>query len=231
MYINMNHSVLRRRHMKRQLRAARIPATRWPGISVSADNADVVLGMRGTPGYPATKLNFSPRQYANTLGCRRSHMSAVAHWLAYGAPGSWHMIFEDDIAVPGNLFRAALPLLRQVPDGWDVIRFDCVEIPYTDPSFLDAVAPGVYRVHWGGFNSCNTSLNCWFCGGAHTVMYRHDSLPVVLTAFRDYNAVDLNFDCTLSHTGRPHGPLHSYCIQLGLVSPLDNKFPSDRLNR
>eukprot|EP00667_Euglena_gracilis_P018941 EG_transcript_20213 len=227
MYINMNRSVHRRRNMERQLRAARIPATRWPGVAVPADSVDVVLGMRGTPGYPKTKNNWSPRQYANTVGCRRSHVSAVAHWLAYGQPGSWHMLFEDDVSIPANLFRAALPLLRQVPGHWDVIRFDCWGIRYTHPSFFDVVAPSVYRVHLGG--GCNkTSLNCWFCGGAHAVLYRHDSLPRVLKAIHDL-AGSVDYDCLLSEAGQPHGPLHSYCIQLGSVNPGKN-FSSDRLS-
>eukprot|EP00667_Euglena_gracilis_P017203 EG_transcript_18094 len=228
LYINLNSSVLRRRHMQRQFRAARVPATRWPGTVVPVDSEEVTLGMRGTRGYPRPKKNFTRRRYAGTLGCRRSHTAAVAHMLATGRPGMWHMLFEDDILFPPTLFGEALRLMRQVPDNWDVVRFDCEGMLRTHKSLYDVVAPGVYRVHSGDGRDCaNRHLRCWMCGGAYAVVYRHEALPAVLRAIQTY-ADYIDYDCLLTAAGQPHGPLHSYCIQLGLINPWGS-FPSDRL--
>eukprot|EP00667_Euglena_gracilis_P015998 EG_transcript_16683 len=230
-YINLNRSILRRRHMQRQFRAARIPATRWPGTVVPLDSKDVTLGMQDTPGYPRTKNNFTRRQYAATLGVRRSHTAVVAHLLANGEPGTWHMVFEDDVTFPGWLFKDALQIMRHVPGNWDVIRFDCEGVLHSHPSFFDIVVPGIYRVHWGDVNGCagSSKLHCWLCGGAFAVLYRHDSLHTVLQAI-DYYVDNIDYDCLLSRAGRPRGPLYSYCIQLGLVDPWSG-FPSERLGR
>eukprot|EP00667_Euglena_gracilis_P023387 EG_transcript_26409 len=188
LFINLNRSTLRRRHMEQQFRAARLPATRLPATVVSVDSMDVTLGLRGTRGYPRKKNNFTRRQYAATLGCRRSHTAAVAQLLAHGQPGTWHMVFEDDVVFPPTLFREAAYFMQQVPDDWDVVRFDCVGVPRSHPSYYNVIAPGVYRVHWG--NGCvekpKTKLRCWLCGGAFAVVYRHDSLPTVLRAIHQY---------------------------------------------
>lgn len=83
------------------------------------------------------KKNFTRRRYAGTLGCRRSHTAAVAHMLATGRPGMWHMLFEDDILFPPTLFGEALPAtLYMGPSGVPCKFFlHCFLCRYLCPSY------------------------------------------------------------------------------------------------
>eukprot|EP00668_Euglena_longa_P001765 GGOE01002075.1.p1 GENE.GGOE01002075.1~~GGOE01002075.1.p1 ORF type:complete len:142 (+),score=19.57 GGOE01002075.1:2-427(+) len=139
------------------------------------------------------------------------------------------MVFEDDVTFPGRLFKEALFFMRHLPAEWDVLRFDCEGVFLADPTFYDVIAPGVYRVHWGDPNHCtaNPHLRCWLCGGAYAVVYQHRALPTVLQVIHDHTE-NIDIDCLLTSAGQPNGPLHSYCIQLGLVDPWSG-FTSDRL--
>eukprot|EP00667_Euglena_gracilis_P020192 EG_transcript_21816 len=230
-YINMNRSAARRRHMLRQFAALGIVARRWPGVVVPPTAEEVQRGLRGEPGLPRARQRMTAAEYAGTLGCRRSHQTLLRH-LAHRDPphpGHWHMVFEDDLTLPRNLFVQLLPFLQRVPDDWDVIRFDCDrdELERADPTFYDIVAPDVYRVHRGNWTSCaETGQQCWLCGGTHTVVFRQRAVAAALQAFAD-QADRIHVDCILSRVGKPHGPLGSYCVQTGLIDNWSG-FKSDR---
>jgi hypothetical protein len=197
-FINLDHNPDRRAFMEGWLsKQHAIPFERIPG-KVGDPSSDTCVKGKG-----------DPKRCRGIAGIAKSDVSIIDSYNTTGLT----LVFEDDH------FAENLTHLQEsisvVPDDWDILRFDCwgnipsdFPVLHVEPENELQIKKVFETRHDKEQPPCNsTKERCWFCGGAHAMLWREgESLQKLrkLWSAIPYDGVD----CLLSNAYN----FTSYCI-------------------
>ncbi len=142
----------------------------------------------------------SPERCKGVRGVALSNLYIIDHLNLSGIS----LILEDDVMV--NTSRIP-QVIRDVPNDWDVIRFDCWgHVPMS----FQYVTPFVYKtrhVSW-------CLWNCNFWGGTHAMLWRGTSIPKLKEIWSQKPHDDIDGRLTSNE-------INSYCVQKNIAHLYD----------
>ena len=227
-YINLARSVARQRAIEAELRKANLrgrAAQRWEandGRRFSRSELDAFN--KSVDSYDSIHA-FDERSFRGTVGCRTSHTDVMAHLLSTGKAGERYLVLEDDVELPRDFEPIAHQIVSDAPADWDVLRLGC-RLARADASYLEWVPGakpptlrGALHTH-AQYQECldrNGALppsqrrECWHCGGAHAIVYRHERLARVMAGMGRNSELDCALSMPSAYSLRP------YCVVTSLV--------------
>jgi hypothetical protein len=189
-YSNLQKNSLRRQNMETWLQNQPIPYKRI-NATIGVDNKCVKgknngSRCRGVSGISRTLVGIIDNE--NTTGLS--------------------LVLEDDFVINDakNLERLQ-EAFKMVPDDWDIIRFECWGMDGKVFRKINRFVTDTSRY------TCRSETQCWFCGGAHSMLFRGSTVHKLREMWSTvpYEGVD----CTIAQWGKSHD-LKSYCINIGV---------------
>jgi hypothetical protein len=160
-FISLDITPLRRAFMEGWLGKQTIPFQR-------------IQGKVGDPSDTCVKGKIGPKQCRGIAGVAKSEVSIIDNYNTTGLT----LVFQDDFSAE-NITRL-YESISVVPDDWDVLRFNCWGHIPSDFPFVHVETGnelGIKKIfetrHDREQPPCNeTKETCWFCGGAHAMVWR-----------------------------------------------------------
>ena len=190
-YINLSKNTERRQLMENWLSRQPIPYER---ISAS-------MGRIHHPEDCVLEKQF-PEQCRGISGLAKTQLDIIRNHNTSGLT----LVFEDDFVAKEPLDKLVKRTLKLVPDGWDVIRWDCWgDAPGSFPRITPAT---VFRTtHERPCNAMNEP--CEFYGGTHAMMWNQESVSKLERVWSQTPYDDIDARLVTDQ-------LNSYCVNLGI---------------
>jgi hypothetical protein len=123
------------------------------------------------------------------------------------------LVLEDDYQITN--YEKLLNSMKNVPNDWDVVRFDC----WTGPDGTDPLKE--FPQFEFGYRTVTPSKK-WYCGGTHATLWRSDRLHILRKIWEFPRRPNAAIDCLLSDDN-----IVSYCVQANIGDLENKKLASD----
>ena len=107
--------------------------------------------------------------------------------------------------------------MKEVPNDWDVVRFDCWAGKHGGIDPLEDFPQFKF-----GYRTITPPSKKWYCGGTHATLWRSDRLHILRKIWEFPKRPNAAIDCLLSDDN-----IVSYCVQANIGDLENKKLASD----